>query len=208
MELNLRSTVSRSVCIGVGPPFEAHDQILHFLYSDIYLFLYVGRPLWREDGSVSCSAHCRHQVPQNLRPNLTVSFEIGFPFCRLLRLERLRLSYYNPPQGAWLGPEWSGVLFAIDGPSAGLSWCRSTLWSPWPDFTCSLVWHVLASSCRAPSLTRGQICILQCTSLTGQSREGLTTIYYCLIWDWVPFSSPLTAHRVMVEAFWLVPIWN
>jgi hypothetical protein len=36
------------------------------------------------------------------------------------------------------------------------------------------------SSCRAPSLTRGRVCILQCTSLTSQSREGP---YYCLIRD-------------------------
>jgi hypothetical protein len=31
MEWNLRLTVSRPVCLGVGPPFGAHDQILHVL---------------------------------------------------------------------------------------------------------------------------------------------------------------------------------
>jgi hypothetical protein len=31
VELNLRPTVSRPVCLGVGPPFGAHDQILHVL---------------------------------------------------------------------------------------------------------------------------------------------------------------------------------
>jgi hypothetical protein len=31
VELNLRPTDSRPVCLGVGPPFAAHDQILHVL---------------------------------------------------------------------------------------------------------------------------------------------------------------------------------
>jgi hypothetical protein len=31
VEWNLRPTVSRPVCLGVGPPLEAHDQILHVL---------------------------------------------------------------------------------------------------------------------------------------------------------------------------------
>jgi hypothetical protein len=31
MELYLRPTVSRPVCLGVGPPIGAHDQILHVL---------------------------------------------------------------------------------------------------------------------------------------------------------------------------------
>jgi hypothetical protein len=29
LELNFPPTVSRPVCLGVGPPFEAHDQILN-----------------------------------------------------------------------------------------------------------------------------------------------------------------------------------
>jgi hypothetical protein len=33
-------------------------------------------------------------------------------------------------------------------------------------------------------------------SVSGQSRGGLTTIHYCLTWDyWVPFPSPLTTRR-------------
>jgi hypothetical protein len=31
LELNLRPTVSRPVCLGVGPPFGGHNQILHVI---------------------------------------------------------------------------------------------------------------------------------------------------------------------------------
>jgi hypothetical protein len=31
VELNLRQSVTRPVCLGVGSPFETHDQILHVL---------------------------------------------------------------------------------------------------------------------------------------------------------------------------------
>jgi hypothetical protein len=95
--------------------------------------------------------------------------------------------------------EWSGVEFAADGQSASMSWWRVALWGPWLDVTCSLVGHIFAFSCRAPSLTRGLVCILQWTSLTGHNREGPITIYYCLIWEWAPFSSPLTNLKFTVE---------
>jgi hypothetical protein len=85
--------------------------------------------------------------------------------------------------------------------SVGQYVCQAALWGPWPDFTCSLVWHVLLSSCRAQFLTRGLVCILHCTSLTGQSHEGPITMYYCLIWDWVPFLSPLMTRRITVEVY-------
>jgi hypothetical protein len=33
-------------------------------------------------------------------------------------------------------------------------------------------------------------------SVSGQSRRGLISIHYCLVWDhWVPFTSPLTTRR-------------
>jgi hypothetical protein len=66
--------------------------------------------------------------------------------------------------------------FATDGQSASSAWCRAAIWGPTPDFKFSSVWHVLASSCRAPRLTRGRVCILQCTPLTGQSRERPKTM--------------------------------
>jgi hypothetical protein len=87
--------------------------------------------------------------------------------------------------------EWIVVIFATDSQSASTSWCRTVLWGPWPDFICSLVWHVLASSFREPSLTRGRVCILQCTSLPGQSREAPITIHYVPFETGFPFRRPL-----------------
>jgi hypothetical protein len=81
------------------------------------------------------------------------------------------------------GLRWSWSWIATDGLSASSSWFRAIFWGPWPHFKFSLFWHLLASSCRAPSLTRGRVCILQRTSLSGQSREGPVTIHYCPIWD-------------------------
>jgi hypothetical protein len=55
-KLVLRPTVSRPVRLGVGPPFRVHGQILNVLWSDNFLLLRVGLPLWRENGSVVCSS--------------------------------------------------------------------------------------------------------------------------------------------------------
>jgi hypothetical protein len=50
----------QSVCLGVGHPFGAHDQIslFPFFCRKIAWLFVLGRPLWREDWSVICSAIC------------------------------------------------------------------------------------------------------------------------------------------------------
>jgi hypothetical protein len=61
VEVTLRLMVSQSVYLGVGHPFWAHDQILLFPFfcRKIALLFISGHPLWREDGSVICSAICQ-----------------------------------------------------------------------------------------------------------------------------------------------------
>jgi hypothetical protein len=115
-------------------------------------------------------------VPQNLRPYLTASFETGFPFCYLLQLTGLWRKYTSPPPHGVT--KCLGVEFVTDCQLASLSGCRATLCGPWPDFKFILAWYLLASSCIAPPLMKGWVCILQHTSLTGRSREGHITVSF------------------------------
>jgi hypothetical protein len=61
VQLMFWPTVSRPMRLGVGHPFGTHDQILvfPFFYRKIALLFVLGRPLWREDGSVIYSAVCQ-----------------------------------------------------------------------------------------------------------------------------------------------------
>jgi hypothetical protein len=109
-------------------PEGAHDQILiFFLWQLLTFFLRVGRPLWREDGPVICSAithwlqsrrthnhislsHLRVPQPGGPGPRIYIRQEQGvpvipqgteFPFRLLLLLAGLRRKYFNPhPHGA------------------------------------------------------------------------------------------------------------
>jgi hypothetical protein len=103
-EVNLRLTVSRPVCLGVGLPSGAHDQIFFFCFlADDCGFLDLWHPLWWEDGSViycttdsrPCqSSHSWVEVPQNSRPYFTVSFETPPTWMA-------RSLYLYPPGTGW-----------------------------------------------------------------------------------------------------------
>jgi hypothetical protein len=60
VKVTLRLTVSQSVSLGIEPHLGPMTRYL-FL-SDSYVLVYVGRPLWREDGCVFCM--CRWPLPE------------------------------------------------------------------------------------------------------------------------------------------------
>jgi hypothetical protein len=109
VEVTLRQTVSRPVFSGIRPPSGTRDQFF-FTSTEIILwhlhFYSMGRPLWREVGSVIYSYNCYWGLPalSLLSPSRTrlvticyFSFETGIHFCRLLLLAGLRWRYSNLP---------------------------------------------------------------------------------------------------------------
>jgi hypothetical protein len=60
----------------------------------------------------------------------------------------------------------------IDGQSASSSWCRTSLWGPWPHFKFSLTRQFLTSLCMAPSLTRGRYFSVHITYSPQSRRTG------------------------------------
>jgi hypothetical protein len=85
LSLILWSTVSRPVCLGTKHPSGAYDQI--FLLSDSCGFLYVGRSLWREDGSVV------YNCPWPLPPQSS----LGLTPVGLVTVSDSRLHFSSPP---------------------------------------------------------------------------------------------------------------
>jgi hypothetical protein len=96
VEVTLRLTVSQSVSLGVEPHLGLMTGYL--LLFDSYGLAFVGRSLWREDGSVFCICPCQLSLSR-----VWVPWDIwDFPFRRLLRLAGSRWRYSTPPpHGRW-----------------------------------------------------------------------------------------------------------
>jgi hypothetical protein len=122
----LRPTVSRPVRLGVGPSLTVTFFLLH-----------VRCPLWREDGSIICTA-ITHWL-ESLRVH-----------------NHILLSIWDSPNlgspGSW--SRSSSSYIGTDGPPASSSWCRAPL-EQMARFYISLSDnYFLSSSCGAPTLTR------------------------------------------------------
>jgi hypothetical protein len=76
VEVTLRLTVGQSVCLGIEHPCGTCDQVLlpvGMLLSEIYGLVSVGLPLWREDGSVICSAITERSESRRTRNHTLLS---------------------------------------------------------------------------------------------------------------------------------------
>jgi hypothetical protein len=117
--------VEITVCLGVGHPFGAHDQALLFPFfcRKIALLFVLGRPLWREDGSVICSVFCQWSESWRTHNHTLLS--------HLRLLGSLSIASYDS-QVRWGEVRWG--YFTTYGQSVSqsvsMSWCRAALWGP------------------------------------------------------------------------------
>jgi hypothetical protein len=118
VKVTLRLTVSQSVSLGVGPHLGL--MIRYLLLFDSYGLVYLGRPLWRDGGSVSC-IYCwprqrslsRVQVPWDSWPCFTVS-DLRLPFSSPPTTRRVTVEVFEPAStrvavylAHVLAPSWS-----------------------------------------------------------------------------------------------------
>jgi hypothetical protein len=111
IEVTLRLTVSKSVCIGVEHPFGAHDQIslFPFFCRKIALLFVLGLPLWREDGSVICSSICQRSESRRTHKHILLSHlrHVGSLSVASYDSQGLRWKYsYPPPLGDFYFMRW------------------------------------------------------------------------------------------------------
>jgi hypothetical protein len=135
-------TGNQSVCLGGEHRCGTCDQILlavDMLQSEICCLVSVGRPLWREDGSAICIAITQWSESHRT-PNHTL-------------LSHLRLPQ---PEG------WGWGYVTTYGQSVSqYVLVSSRPWDLRPDINSVRI--LLSCLCGAPSLTRGQVCLLSDT---------------------------------------------
>jgi hypothetical protein len=117
VKITLRLTVCQSVSLGVEPHLGPMTRYL--LLFDSCDLVFVGRPLWREDGSVFCIC-CWPLPAQSLgseslgtRDHIILSQIWDFPFRRLLRLAGSRWGYLTSPPHASLSLSLSVYLLPL-----------------------------------------------------------------------------------------------
>jgi hypothetical protein len=166
VRVTLRLIVSQWVFLGVEPTLWAFDQILlpfQVIGSGICCPVSVGRPLWREAGSVLCKSQSSH---------LSVcAFTIYIFVFHIVEVEvevTLRLTV---SQSVCLGIEypcgtWDKILFPV-GMIA--------------------VWNLRSCICGAPSLTRGRVCWSRSYFTTDSQSVCLGIEYPCETCDQIFF---------------------
>jgi hypothetical protein len=139
--------VNQSVSLHLGP------MTRYLLLFDSYGLVFVGRPLWREDGSVFCiccwplPAHSRVPVPWDSRPYFTVSY-LRLPFSSPPTTLRVMVEVFNP---AFIRaePKVKVTLRLM----VSQSWCRCLT------VTVLLLWGTLSDERTGLSFFRVIVCI-------------------------------------------------
>jgi hypothetical protein len=163
-------------------------------------------------GGIPSRIHTGEPQPGGPGPRIYIPQEQGgpvtplgtrFPFCCLLRLAGLRWRYSNLLPHGCFEENHEIVTNEVEVEVT----LRPTVSRPVylgvrrPSGTCGQIFFLLEISFRqlrvcyfvAPSLTRGRVCnllticfwALSDHSLLGRSPPELTTIFYCLIWDFL-----------------------
>jgi hypothetical protein len=132
-------------------------MIRYLLLFDSCGLVFVGRPLWREDGSFVYVAGHRQRslfwfrVPWDSWPYLTL-WDLTLPFSSPLSTRRLTVEVLEP-------------LFSKSESKSHCDWrsvdqqvlVSSPIWGSWPDIT---IWQLRSWFSRAPSLMRGRVCLM------------------------------------------------
>jgi hypothetical protein len=112
-------SVSRPVCLGVRHPSGTRDQLISFLRSllDSCRFVCVGRPLWRKDGSVICSAmtQVQCQVILSWCPAPIWDPRPVFFLISLIIFRQLRVFYVRRPLWREVSFFWASLAQSLSG---------------------------------------------------------------------------------------------
>jgi hypothetical protein len=149
------------------------------LLSEICGLVSVGRPLWREDGSVEVEVTLRLTIDQYVLVSSTlVGLAIRYYFlseCCCLKFAVLFL--WGALSDERTGLSKSKLLY--DWRSISMSWYRAPLWDLRLYITSCrnvAVWNLLSCFCGSPSLTRRRVC-----SIPTQWSQSLRTRNHTLL---------------------------
>jgi hypothetical protein len=116
VEVTLRPTGSRPVRLDVLPLWIKWPDVTFIWVTITFFIFHVGCPLWREDGSVICSAMTHVQFQVTLRPTVC----------------RPSSSWCRAPSGRCRSRNRSRSQIMTDSQSSSQSWCQGPIWDPRP----------------------------------------------------------------------------
>jgi hypothetical protein len=179
----LRPMVSRPVCLGIK-----HMVLTtrFSLLSDDWRFVDMGRPLWREDGSVVYN--CSRLLPVQTFSGPTPMGLMTIIYCLRFETSLFVASYDSQGYGGGIrvrlnagahsSESASESYITTDGQSASLSWNKAYV--PYDQIFIT-VRRLAVCWYGAPSLTRGRVLLLQCTIY------NMFTFLHAITWMYIQY---------------------